>query len=109
MPTTQVTDATFAETVSAAPTPVIVNFWAPWCGPCRAFAPSLEDVADSHVDEVTVVKVNIDENPEAARRFQIMAVPTTVLLLDGTEAGRFTGAVSKAALLRFVAQRGAKQ
>lgn len=109
MPTTSVTDATFAATVSAAQKPVIVNFWTPWCGPCRAFAPTLEDVADSQAEDVAIVKMNIDENPEAVHRFQIMAVPTTVLLVDGNEAGRFTGAVSKASLLRFVAQNGTKQ
>lgn len=107
MPTTPVTDATLAEAVNAAgDKPVLVCFWATWCGPCRAFAPTLEAFADELPDDLLVVKVNIDENPRATEAFQVMAVPTTVLLQGGEDAGRFSGAVAKPALQRFLAERG---
>lgn len=99
MPTTPVTDATFRHEVLDSATPVVVNFWATWCGPCRMLAPVLEEIADEHTDAFTVVKVNIDENPAVVNAYQVMAVPTTVLIVGGQEVARVTGAKPKGALL----------
>ncbi|WP_430332917.1 thioredoxin [Rhodococcus sp. ACT016] len=99
MPTIAVTDATFRNQVLDSATPVVVNFWATWCGPCRMLAPVLEEIADEHTDAFTVVKVNIDENPAVVNAYQVMAVPTTVLIVAGQEVTRVTGAKPKGALL----------
>ena len=79
-----VTDASFADDVLGAQRPVVVDFWAPWCGPCRAIAPALEELA-VETDRVEFVKLDIDENPEAAARFGVLSIPT-VILFDGGEA-----------------------
>jgi thioredoxin 1 len=79
-----VTDASFGEDVLRADRPVVVDFWAPWCGPCRAIAPALEELA-GETDRVEFVKLDIDENPEAAARFRVLSIPT-VILFEGGEA-----------------------
>ncbi|MBE3590616.1 MAG: thioredoxin [Firmicutes bacterium] len=86
-----VTSATFAEVVERSEVPVLVDFWAPWCAPCRQLAPILERAAASWGDSIKVVKVNVDENPDLATRFGIMGIPTMVLFKDGKEVGRLTG------------------
>jgi thioredoxin 1 len=81
----EVTDATFEDAVLRNPRPVVVDFWAPWCGPCRAVAPVLEELDAAHGARVTFAKLDIDENPRAASRYRVLSIPT-VMLFDGGEA-----------------------
>jgi thioredoxin len=90
-----VTDTSFQAEVLESDTPVLVDFWAPWCGPCRVIAPSLEEIADEQADALRVVKVNVDENQQTAAQFGILAIPTLLLFRDGAEAKRIQGALPK--------------
>jgi len=94
----QVDESTFDETVKGADKPVIVDFWAEWCGPCKMIAPVLEELA-SETDAVQIAKLNVDENPDIARRYSVMSIPTLLVFQDGVEKKRIIGAKGKGALL----------
>ena len=95
-----VTDATFVQDVLQSDKPVLVDFWAEWCGPCRLVAPVLEEIASQHGEKLQIVKLNIDENPNVARDYQIMSIPTMSVFKDGVVVKSIVGAKPKAALLR---------
>jgi len=90
---------TFDETVSGADKPVVVDFWAEWCGPCKQIAPILQEIATEHGEDVTIAKLNVDDNPELARRFNVMSIPTLLVFSGGEVSKRLVGAKSKGALL----------
>ncbi|HEY4455978.1 MAG TPA: thioredoxin [Pseudonocardiaceae bacterium] len=94
-----VTDDEFTDTVLNSPKPVLVEYWAQWCGPCRALNPILKELAAEHADALTVAKMNTDENPVTARDHQIMAVPTMILYVDGSPVASVVGVRSKSALV----------
>ncbi|SEJ52986.1 thioredoxin [Deinococcus reticulitermitis] len=91
------TDASFAGDIQAS-VPVIVDFWAPWCGPCRVMGPMLEDLARELAGKVRVVKVNVDENPRTPAQFGVQGIPTLVMFKDGQEVDQIVGVPQKAAL-----------
>jgi thioredoxin 1 len=98
-----VSDDSFAEDVLASNTPVLVDFWATWCGPCRMVAPVLEEIANEKAGALTVAKLDVDANPSTARDFQVVSIPTLILFKDGQPVKRIVGAKGKAALLREIA------
>jgi thioredoxin 1 len=103
MPTT-VSDATFEEEIGGATEPVLVDFWAEWCGPCKMIAPVLEEIAEEYDGRLRVLKLNVDDNPQTARRFDVMSIPTLILFHDGQPKKRVVGAKGKNALLADLAE-----
>jgi thioredoxin 1 len=89
-----VTDATFQSEVLESEQPVLVDFWAPWCGPCRVVHPILEEI-DAEREDLQVVSINVDDNQQTAARFEVLSIPTLILFKDGAEATRVIGAMPK--------------
>ncbi|TDC39924.1 thioredoxin [Micromonospora sp. 15K316] len=100
--TKAVTDASFVSDVLQADKPVLVDFWAEWCGPCRKVSPLLEEIAGEMSDQVTIVKLNIDENPETARAYRVMSVPTLTIFKNGQPVQSIAGAKPKGELLKLI-------
>jgi len=95
MATMEITDAVFDEKVLKSTIPVLVDFWAPWCGPCRMAGPVLDELAEEYEGKIQIVKLNIDENQKSAADYDVMSIPTTVLIKDGNEIGRQIGFAGK--------------
>jgi thioredoxin 1 len=98
----KVSDATFESEVLNSAEPVVVDFWAEWCGPCRMIAPALEEIAGSMSGKIKVVKLNVDENPSTASRYGIMSIPTLMIFKDGQLASRQVGAAPKQKLQQWI-------
>ena len=99
-----VTDASFAADVERSPLPVVLDLWAPWCGPCRMVAPVVEEIAKEMAGRVRVGKLNVDENPATAARFNVQSIPTLLILKAGQEVDRIVGAQPKAEIARHLQQ-----
>ena len=100
--TKPVTDQSFAQDVLQAPGPVLVDFWAEWCGPCKMIAPALEEIGAEFKGQLTIAKVNIDENPVTPNNYAVRGIPTLILFKDGKPASTKVGALPKSALKEWV-------
>jgi thioredoxin 1 len=100
----QVTDTSFQEDVLNASGPVVVDFWAEWCGPCKQIAPALEEISAEMGDKVTIAKVNIDDNPEAPSTYGVRGIPTLIMFKDGEVADTKVGALPKSQLVQWIEQ-----
>ena len=100
--TNKITDATFKQEVLESSLPVVVDFWAEWCGPCRMIAPALEEIATELKDKVKIVKLNIDENPTVASNLGIRSIPTLIIFKDGKAAAQKVGAAPKGELSKWI-------
>jgi thioredoxin 1 len=94
-----VSDESFDEAVGLSDIPVVVDFWAEWCGPCKMVAPILDEIATANAGKLKVAKLNVDDNPRTAQRFQVMSIPTLLLFKDGQAQARIVGARSKTQIL----------
>lgn len=104
MATKDVTDASFADDVLLSEKPVIVDFWATWCGPCRMVSPILEEISEAHGEKITVAKVDVDANPQIAQDYKILSLPTMMVFQKGKPVKSVIGAKPKAALLAEFAE-----
>lgn len=98
----QLQDTTFDREVLQANVPVLVDFWAPWCAPCRAIAPTLEEIADAYAGRIKVAKMNVDEHTRVASQYQIHAIPTLLLFKNGQVVQQFVGAVAKSRIVQAI-------
>lgn len=99
---THVTDANFEQEVLKSPTPVLIDFWAPWCGPCRAIAPVIDELAGEYAGRLKVVKVNVDDNPQTPSRYGVRGIPNLLIIKGGEVKEQIIGAVPKAHLVKAV-------
>ncbi|MGH9441111.1 MAG: thioredoxin [Thermoanaerobaculia bacterium] len=98
----EISDASFENDVVKSETPVFVDFWAPWCGPCRAVAPIVEELASQYQGKLKVAKMNVDDSPEVAQKFMVTSIPTFILFKNGQAADRTMGAMPKGQFERFI-------
>jgi thioredoxin 1 len=98
----ELTDSTFHDVVAASDVPVLVDFWAPWCGPCRMMGPILDGIASSYAGRLAVVKGNIDDNPALVESYSVQSIPAMCVIADGAVRKRITGAKSKSAVIREI-------
>ena len=104
MPTKAVTDASFHDDVIGSDKPVLVDFWAEWCGPCKMIGPSLEELSDELGEKVTIAKLNIDDNPDAPGKYGVRGIPTMILFKNGAPAATKVGAAPKSQLKGWIEQ-----
>lgn len=104
MPPIVVSDTNFADQVLLSPKPVLVDYWAEWCGPCRMIAPILEEISKTHAEKITIAKLNVDENPRTASDYGIVSIPTLNVFVGGKVVKQIIGAKPKAALLKDLAE-----
>ncbi len=97
-----VTDSSFEQEVVKSSTPVLVDFWAPWCGPCKAIAPILDDLANEYAGKLKVVKLNVDDNPDTAARFGVRGIPNLLIIKNGQVKDQIVGAVPRGHLVKAV-------
>ncbi len=93
------TDASFDEEIGSADTAIVVDFWAEWCGPCKVIAPVLDEIAEENAGKLRVGKLNVDDSPDVARRFEVMSIPTLIVFKDGQAKKRLVGAKGKGQLM----------
>lgn len=102
----QITDATFGGIVENAGMPVLIDFWAPWCGPCRSMSPIIDELAKEYEGRVRICKMNVDENPLTPQQYGVRAIPTLVLIKGGDTVEQITGAISKEQLKQVIESKG---